>query len=357
MQQLEREQFALAQPLFAELAAFNLSVEAVLAGTAPGEVYVDDLKNPCVAFAITPEGHYLAGDAEQEHTFPALKELVPPRAYLTFSPDRWEAKVRQIWVNQAARKHSRQHLHWVSQRIPNWRELIPDGFRVVRIDRALLAQRELKNHDVVVERVGSWHSQEYFLQHGFGFCVLKGDTIASSCIADCVVGDKCEIGIATDSHYRRRGLATLAVAATVETCVANGFNHIGWHCLQSNVGSIAVAEKVGFAKTRDYFAYSSILPTENVADMTVAEYEEWAVHYERFIPENFVYGYDAARAWSLAGNQARALVHLRQIFDLGWRGRPEWLARYWVFASLRGIPEFEAMIALLRQEADNESGS
>jgi hypothetical protein len=180
-----------------------------------------------------------------------------------------------------------------------------------------------------------------------------GETIASCCIADCVIDDKCELGISTDIQYRRRGLATLVVAAAVDHCLATGISNIGWHCLQSNRGSIAVAEKVGFQKTTAYFAHSSVLPTENAADMTVAEYQEWAEHYERFIPAHFAYGYDAARAWSLAGDAERALAHLRQLFAHGWRGRPEWLERNWVFASLRGIPEFEAMIALLHQQAHN----
>jgi RimJ/RimL family protein N-acetyltransferase len=348
MQRLEGDQFGLAQPLFTELAAFNLSVEAVLVGTAPGEIYVDQIDNPRVALAFTPEGEYLAGDADVEAAYEGLQETISPRAYLIFHPDRWETKLGQIWVNQAARRHARQHLRFERARIPDWRHRIPAGFQLVQVDRAFLARTDLKNHDTVVDRLGGWHSVDYFLQHGFGLCILEGDTVASCCFADCVVGNQCEMGIATDMAYRRRGLATVVVAATVEYCLANGLTQIGWHCLQSNVGSRAVAEKVGFAVDQEYFAYSSVLPAESAADMTLDEYEEWANHYERFIAADYAYGYDAAAAWALAGDPARALAHLQTLLDHGWKDKPEWLERDWPFASLRGMPEFETMVARLR---------
>lgn len=350
MHQVEQERFGLARPLFTELAAFNLSVEAVLAGTAPGQIYVDQIDNPRVALAFTPEGEYLAGDVGHEAAYEGLKETISPRAYLVFYPESWETKLDRIWVNQAAHRHARQHLRFEQARIPNWQQLIPAGFQLVQVDRAFLARTNLKNHDTVVDRLGGWHSVDYFLQHGFGFCMVEGDTVASCCFADCVVGNQCEIGIATDMKYRRRGLAALVVAATVDYCLANGLTQIGWHCLQSNVGSRAVAEKVGFVLTQEYSAYSSVLPAENSADMTLAEYQEWARHYEAFTADNFVYHYDAAKAWALAGDSARALAHLQSLLDHGWQGKPEWLERNWPFVSLRGMPEFEAMVARLRQQ-------
>jgi RimJ/RimL family protein N-acetyltransferase len=327
-----------------------LSVEAVLAGTAPGEIYVDQIDNPRVGLAFTPEGEYLAGDAEVEAAYQGLKETISPRAYLIFHPERWETKLGQIWVNQAARRHPRQHLRFERMLIPNWRQLIPAGFQLVQVDRAFLERTDLKNHDTVVDRLGGWHSVDYFLQHGFGFCMIEGDTVASCCFADCVVGNQCEMGIATDMKYRRRGLATVVVAATVEYCLANGLTQIGWHCLQSNVGSRSVAEKVGFAVDQEYDAYSSVLPTENAADLTRDEYIEWARHYESFIAADYAYGYDAANAWALAGEPERALAHLQTLLDHGWQGKPEWLARNWPFASLHSMPEFEAMVARLRQQ-------
>ena len=57
--------------LFSALVVYNLSVAAVLAGAAPGQVWADDPDEPRVALVRSPEGYYLAGDAQ--HT--ALEDM------------------------------------------------------------------------------------------------------------------------------------------------------------------------------------------------------------------------------------------------------------------------------------------
>ena len=38
---------------------------------------------------------------------------------------------------------------------------------------------------------------------------------------------------------------------------------VGWHCPETNLGSIAAAERVGFEKERDYTAYYVFLEEES----------------------------------------------------------------------------------------------
>jgi len=78
-------------------------------------------------------------------------------------------------------------------------------------------------------------------------------------LADCRSGDACEIGIHTAEPYRRRGLATLTAAATVEYALSNGFSTVGWQCSEDNLGSIGTAEKVGFERERDYTMWYAAL--------------------------------------------------------------------------------------------------
>ncbi len=349
MLKLEENQHAIAQALFAELAEFHLCADAVLAGTAPGQVWVDSAEHPRVGFMIASEGCYLAGDAEHATVYAALKDIIPARAYLILHPDGWEKVLDEIWKNPAARRHPRQHMVLRQQIFSDWRDRIPDGFQLLPIDQALLDRTDYKNHAALADWVSGWRSPDYFMRHGFGFCLLYQDAIASWCIADCVNGHKCEIGITTDIAYRRRGLAAIVVAAAVEHALAHGLTQIGWQCLCSNAGSIAVAEKVGFAKERNYAAYSAGLPTENATDLAPAQYQEWAEHYERAIQSNFSYAFNAAAAWALAGDTARALTNLQRLMESGWQGRAEWLEDNWQFASIQGTTEFQAMVARLRQ--------
>ena len=108
----------------------------------------------------------------------------------------------------------------------------------------------------------NWGSTADFLERGFGFVTIYDDEVVSWSLADCVGGDACEIGIRTAETFRRRGLATITVAAAVEYALSNGFaiaEAVGWHCPEDNYGSIGTAEKVGFEKERDYTMYYILL--------------------------------------------------------------------------------------------------
>jgi RimJ/RimL family protein N-acetyltransferase len=350
MYKVETSHYDRIAALFQEMIAYHLSIAAVCAGTAPGEVWIDAIDHPSIGFVTTPEGAYLAGDSACAQAYPALKALIPETAYLTVHPSGWEHVLPQIWTNPVARRHSRLHLRWQHHSVPDWRTLLPQEFEVVAIDKQLLARTDLLNHEEIANRVNDWRSTDFFLQHGFGFCVVHGNTIVSRCVADCVQGTKCEIGVGTDPHYRRQGLALVVVAATIEYCLSRGFRHIGWHCLRSNTASRVLAEKAGFGSVAEYSAYSAVLPAEHATDLTLDEYVDWALHYEKYAATNAWYRLFAAEAWALAGERARAVRHVELLVTSGWCGSARWLRRRWALQSVRDLPEFRAMLMAVRNE-------
>jgi RimJ/RimL family protein N-acetyltransferase len=352
MQQLTTPSYSTVQPLFARLSAYTLSVAAVLAGTAPGQVWGDDPDHPRVALLQSPEGYYLAGDAGHAESYAALKEALPHHAYLILDPPAWADVLDRVWGNRAARRHPRLHLLLRAFRLTHWRDLVPEGYQLTTVDRALLARDELENHDAVAEWIDGWHSADDFEENGFGYCLVyeREATIAAWCIADSVLGGRCEMGVTTDLRHRQRGLATVAVSAAVEQCLERGFDEIGWHCLRSNAGSIAVARKVGFEVERAYDGYSSFLPAENPADLSAEEYRDWALHYERVTGDGLGYSFHAAEAWAMAGEPERALAYLRRLPEMGWQGRIEWIEGNGRFDPIRERPEFRAILAALRQQ-------
>ena len=352
MVRVEAQHYNQVAPFFRDVAEFHLSIDAVCHGTAPGEVFVDALDQPSVGFVKTPEGEYLVGDAACERAYPALQALIPEQAYLTFHPASWEPVLPQIWTNPVARRHPRLHLRWQRPRARDWRASLPEGFEVVAIDAELLARTDLRNHEEITDRMLGWLSTDFFLKHGFGFCVIGDDTIVSRCVADCVLEDKCEIGVGTDPHYRHRGMAFAAVAATIEHCLSRGFTHIGWHCLRSNAGSRALAEKAGFGIVAEYSAYSAVLPAENPTDLTTDEYADWAVHYEKHAATNAWYRLFAVEAWTLAGERDRALGQLHLLVNGNWHGSASGLSRRWALQSLQALPEYRSIVAVMRSESE-----
>ena len=133
---------------------------------------------------------------------------------------------------------------------------MPTGFSIERLDQELLDRPGICIPEHVPQwMVHNWGSVDSFLRRGLGFCAVQGHEIVSWCLTDCRSGNACEIGIRTHQEYRRQGLATRTVSATVEECRCQGLTTIGWHCHETNLGSRGVAEKTGFMKEREYMSY------------------------------------------------------------------------------------------------------
>ena len=265
--ELDKTNYAKVRPLFQAL-KYHLSSAAVLDGNNPGRVFVDDPANPQTAFMFSPEGCYLAGNPDNDAFNRALNHAIYTREVLgekvnalsfVYHPESWEARLAALLDPRPPITMPRRH--YVCREVKyDWWANLPHGFAVHRINEALLNQAGLKIPDHVPSWMkNNWGSTADFLERGFGFVAIHDDEVVSWSLADCVSGDACEIGIHTAEAFRRRGLATITVAAAVEYALSNGFAMVGWHCPEDNHGSIGTAEKVGFEKERDYTMYYILL--------------------------------------------------------------------------------------------------
>ena len=244
-----------------------LIVDAVIEGTAPGWIRVDDGAGPRQALVSTPEGHYAIGCPDNERFNAALRALITEQIIpqgkaagwgalvLHYWPDTWRQRLRAM-LPRADTKEDFQHFFRFTTPRVRWQDRIPDGFAMRRVDASILARRELRN----IDHARRWAQSNFgsivrYLANGFGFGLLHNDVLVSWCIADAVNANRCEIGIHTDEGYRRRGLATLTVAATIDYCLTRGLTEIGWHCWSENRASAATARRAGFAYVMDHHAF------------------------------------------------------------------------------------------------------
>ncbi len=222
---------------------------------------------------FSPEGCYLAGNSDHGAFNHALREALhgkqlfdEPIEALCFicASESWEKQLAVVIHPHQPIQIPRRH--YICRELKyDWRVNIPDGFAVHRIDEALLNRPglEIPRH-IKGWMVNNWGATADFLQRGFGFVTLHEDAddavrVVSWSLADCRSGDACEIGIHTAEQYRRRGLAALTAAATVEYALSNGFSTVGWQCSENNLGSTGTAEKVGFERERDYTLWYAAL--------------------------------------------------------------------------------------------------
>jgi GNAT superfamily N-acetyltransferase len=256
--ELSPEDYAYARPLFAEL-EHHLSIAAVLDGSMPGRVFADSASSPQVALISSPEGSYLASAGPPAEATLAFGQTIVARLLAEwqelslFAPPAWEREADALFAGARYGLAPRRRYGLRALAGP-WHQHVPAGLELLRLDAAIFARPALQEHHIQRWARGNWGSVEAFLARGFGFIIFHGEQAASWCLADSASEARCEIGIHTHPDYRRQGLATIVVAATVAHALAHGLSEVGWHCGEENRGSQAVAEKAGFRLTHRFNA-------------------------------------------------------------------------------------------------------
>ncbi len=365
--ELKAQEFEKARWLFQGL-DYSLSIRATIEGNNPGRIFVDDVLHPHTAFALTVEGYLLAGDCDNPVTLQALQRFLQEKIFtgevyvggdesmcLAVHPETWEARLPGLIPTHEVEKLERYH-YLCRELAFGWRSNLPEGYRVRRMDRSLLTDPNVVVPDQIADWVtieDCWGTVDNFLARGIGFCVLQGNQVVSRCLADCMVGEQIDVGIITHSAHRRKGLAAIAAAATVEHCLGHGFSAVGWHCDADNIGSWRTAEKVGFKRNREYIYYYYMYdPIDHLAELgwyyfKRGEREKTVRYYEQVFSQRSdnpdYYYHLAALAWAGLGNKESALKYLSEAADRGWR-HVEWTKQHKEFTILHDLPEWEMVL-------------
>ena len=266
--ELPKSNYKRVQPLF-EGINDHMGVKSIIALTITGKIWVDDLLNPKTACLWDKKGRlYLGGRAADRFNHSLHQLLMGEVAteakkqdidtFVLYFPSKtsWENHLRKDTIFENLRKQTRSYYVFNELKIP-WKDRIPQGYSVKRIDKELLEDTNLQNLNRVIEEIVSMNqSIEEFLERGFDFCILheEKNTIVCWCTSEYMIGLKCDFGIETVEEYQNQGFGTLIATATVDYGSLNGF-HMGWDAWSDNLGSKKIAEKIGFEKVADYPVY------------------------------------------------------------------------------------------------------
>ncbi len=352
---------------------YSLSIRALIEGNNRGRIFVDDVEQPRTALALTVEGALLAGDHGNPGTNQALRRLFEEQIFsgkvfveddwsvtLAVHPQEWAARLPELIPTHQADILPRFHYLCRELRFA-WREHLPTGYEVRRIDHYLLHNPELAIPSAIPNWIQTaWRTTDLFVDRGVGFCVVHNHHVVSWCMADCTAGSRIDVGVTTEPAHRRRGLAAVVVAATVEYCLDSGFSAVGWHCEQDNVASWKTAERVGFERAGEYVYYYYIFDrADHLAQLGWScfkrgEYEATVRYYDQVFElreDHPDYYYNcAAEAWGALGNRDMALTCLTKAVDRGWTDFDH-TEREDRLSLLHGTPEWQALLARMRDGA------
>ncbi len=267
LHKLAPDQYAQVRAIFEPL-RYNIVVGSVIDGNTPGWVFADDAERPMTAFIWDMQDAMLvAGDsanlAFNERLAAAIRDDIVPDArrrgipFLSLHYDRpaWEPMIETM-VLKGWGPHKVARYYYILENLAwNWRIGMPPGSEMRPLTASLLEGEDMENADQARGWVLSfWPSLDAFEAKGVGYCVVYGETIASWCLSVFVSGKDYELGLATAPDYRGRGLAKRTAAACAEACLGRGLR-VHWHCLEENLPSRRVAEKVGFDEEVRYEVY------------------------------------------------------------------------------------------------------
>ncbi len=176
-QELKPNEFRKALPLFQGF-DYSLSILAAIEGNNPGRIFVDDINLPRTAFGLTVEGYLLAGEHDNPATIAALSHFWRDKIFsgqifvngdesmsLAVYPQTWETKLPELVPTYEIEKNQRYYYECCAVKY-DWRNAIPEGYQVCRVDQDLLNDPKIVFPDVIrdwfdIEEM--WWTVENFL--------------------------------------------------------------------------------------------------------------------------------------------------------------------------------------------------
>lgn len=249
--------FGVAAPLFVDAWFDEPYMEAVLDGKQPGRIFVDDPQQPTAALMCRTYEYYLAGAVEptlRRFMADAPAEVGVFQHYYGCTPlsKAWEQALLDDYAGKLISIY-RHNFRWVGAPLIDWRAELPDGARIVPIDRALAERIDREWH----ETIGLlWSGYDAYISGGFGFCLLMGDDLGSMASTDGVGRKLANLGVRTGEKFRQQGLAKLACSALIEDVLRRGLLP-SWDTDGPNEPSKALAQSLGFVDGQPFAQIST----------------------------------------------------------------------------------------------------
>lgn len=258
MIELQAGQFHKASALFSKT-HYGVLAAGTLAGCHPGRVFLDNLADPRSGLVCTRLDYFfLAGQPSeaildwlyvrfQNEFIPQMQAVIGTGdVILFFDPFDWNGPLFERFADcQPLLIHKKRHIlpAGAGAKLLGWQERVPPGYRLLPYTLGLMEALP----ELVPQAELFFGSVESFLAKGYGWAIMDGNQLASTCSAVFVGSGEVEIDIHTAEAYRGRGLAFLAASAFIEDSLKRGLNPI-WGCWPENLPSNRLASKLGFSE-------------------------------------------------------------------------------------------------------------
>jgi hypothetical protein len=236
---------------------WNYLAASILEGQM-GRALADDPENPSVAVleATSLELSILGGDSRHPEAERFLRGLAAA-ATLICSNTEWEQAVRRIHRGRLVfvPRYAFTSESLSVKKLESLRDQVPPEFDVESMDLTLARRLASEDSSFAADHMLNFESPDDFVDRGFGFCALHGESIVCAATTFAVCASGLEIQINTRDAYRRRGLATAVAARLLLHSKSLGLDP-NWDA--GSLSSVGLAEKLGYTPQDQYtmFVYA-----------------------------------------------------------------------------------------------------
>ncbi|MCY9513743.1 GNAT family N-acetyltransferase [Paenibacillus apiarius] len=241
----------------------------ILAGEHPGEVWVDDMSEPKLAFVWSYGlgSFYMTGRDEDRFIARSFNsflesEIMP---FLKKQDVHWielSADREELYASlQQALRNRELHQDWqfvykeqpfiAGETMGTGKLAIPSQYRVAEMNREFIhavTEGKIGNADFLLGyMLPFWGTMEQYLAKGWGYAVLtERQEIASIAVSTVQYGGYHNIGVETLEPYRRQGLSGGLVQLLLQKYRRHGIQP-WWDCMEENTASQRTAERAGLS--------------------------------------------------------------------------------------------------------------
>ena len=213
-----------------------------------GKIFVTDPANPESAMAFVGCFAFVAGRPDRELV------LAKPEGFVIMAPqnEAWASLIEECFpdAKKATRYAIRKDTRFDEAALQQLAGSLPAGYELKRIDAELY---DLCLQDpVTADFVSPFGSKEKYLELGRGTVILKDGRIVSGASSYTRYREGIEIEVDTFPEERRKGLATIACASLILSCLIEGL-YPSWDA--QNMNSVRLAEKLGYEFDHEYIVY------------------------------------------------------------------------------------------------------
>ncbi|MDP5276026.1 GNAT family N-acetyltransferase [Chengkuizengella axinellae] len=242
-------------------------VISIIEKNNPGTIFVDEIYEPKSALVWNQgmKGFYFLGDPESklflEHINEFMDHFIPKflkeRNISCFegsgTTQEWDETIKKVFENK--------DLHSGKQRIYTW-DYNSNIHQMKHFKYKIYSIRSMNHQSFFnwkyYERVlvSFWGSIDQLIEKGNCYYAVDGNKIIGICYSGFVTSNTKTIGIETDEKYRKQGVGYHLALHCIRDILQEG-KMIWWDCMEENIGSGRLAEKLGFVKSQEYECYYS----------------------------------------------------------------------------------------------------